>query len=967
MPAAPLPHDEADRLAALRRLGILDTPSEERFDRLVRVASTALGMPIALVSLIDQHRQWFKARVGLDATETPREQAFCAHAITNPGETLVVPDATQDERFADNPLVTDDPNIRFYAGRVVHGTEGQPLGTLCVIDREPRQFDAHDNQVLCDLAELVEEELAQSDRNTVVMALERSERSKATLLHALEEGLVVQDATGRIVEWNRAATELLGLSDDELAGRTSIDPRWRAVHVDGRPWPGEDHPAMEALRTGEPVSDRTMGVHRPDSSLVWLRVNSRPIRDRDGHVTSVLTLFADVVATFDNERASETMTLRLRQAIESSGIGTAILDGRGSTMFVNDAYTDILGLGHHDLLGRTPTVWIHPDDPQYGGRGFDELGWGDSVRLTTEIRVLGHDRRDRWVRAHLTRLVDRSTTDRFVLQLEDVTERRRLADALRSSEELARASLDSLEQGVVLADATGAIHQINPAAERILGHTADELTAAFRSGTWETYDEHGKVKPRDQRPIRRVMDTREAVRSEILGWRHSAGHLVLLRLSCVPIPDADGVEGRFVVAFADVTDQHRAERLVDATFAMAPVGLALVDDERSVVRCNPTFATHAGGNGEDPGGQALDALLDIAGDAPREDGTGAGLGDELHLAADDGTQSWIETRSAEIDDFDRSMRIVATFDVTARKQLELDLQRFSHLFENANDIITVVDPTGQVLYASPSNERVLGYPFGWRSPGGILDLVHPDDLPATAAEFEALRAGARGSDPFTMRVRSFDGEWKHIETIGTNLVDEPSVKGIVLTSRDVTERQQLSAELAHRASHDPLTDLPNRAAAEERLADALRRTPGDRRLVGVCYLDLDGFKTVNDTLGHAAGDEVIVDVGRRLADGVRESDLPARFGGDEFVVVLDQLPNAERAVAVARRLWEDLTTPPLRSGDVPVGVSVGIAVSQPDDTVDSLLSRADTALYRAKSSTTSKVILYEGLDVPSVT
>ena len=797
MPAAHLPPDEADRLAALRRLGILDTPDEERFDRLVRLAAASLGTPIALVSLVDRQRQWFKARVGLDATETPREMAFCAHAILEPTETLVVGDATHDPRFADNPLVTGDPEIRFYAGRVVSDPDGHPLGTLCVIDGEPHEFGDQDDQILTDLAHLVEQELAHAERDHLVSTIERSERSKATLLDALAEGLVVQDADGGIVEWNHAATQLLGLSDDELAGRTSFDPRWRSVHVDGSPWPGDTHPAMESLRTGEPVSDRTMGVHRPDSSLVWLNVNSRPIRDHDGNVTSVLTLFADVASSFDNERASATLALRLRQAIESSGIGTAILDRSGSAMFVNDAFTEILGVVHADVLGRPPSVWIHPDDPEFGRKHLDELTWGESARMTTEIRILDRDGDRRWARAHLTRLADDATNDRYVLQLEDVTERRRLSEALRDSEELATASLDALEQGVVLADETGAIHRLNPAAEQILGHTAEELTDAFRSGQWETYDERGQVLPPELRPIRRVIDTREAVQGEIVGWRHSAGHLVLLRLSCIPIPDGAQVPARFVVAFADVTDQHRTERLVDATFAMAPVGLALVDEDRSVVRWNPTFASHAGGHDDDPTGHALDALIDLGSGDDRRDEQ---FGDELHIERADGTETWVETRSARIDDFERSMRIVATFDVTARKQLELDLQRFSHLFRHANDIITVVDETGGTLYASPSNERILGYPDGWRTPGGTLALIHPDDLPTAASAFDALVRDAEGShQPVTIRVRTYTGGWKYIETIGINLLDEPSVRGIVLTSRDVTERQLLSDELAHRA------------------------------------------------------------------------------------------------------------------------------------------------------------------------
>ncbi|VVD91908.1 putative GAF sensor diguanylate cyclase [Pandoraea communis] len=150
--------DEAERLAALRRYEILDTPPEPAFDRIVRLASHLLGTPIALISLIDETRQWFKARQGIDAAQTPRSMAFSAHAILD-DDVLVVPDARADRRFADHPLVTGEPNIRFYAGAPLRTPEGHRLGTLCVIDRRPRTLDDEKRALLADLSALVVDEL----------------------------------------------------------------------------------------------------------------------------------------------------------------------------------------------------------------------------------------------------------------------------------------------------------------------------------------------------------------------------------------------------------------------------------------------------------------------------------------------------------------------------------------------------------------------------------------------------------------------------------------------------------------------------------------------------------------------------------------------------------------------------------------------------------------------------------------
>jgi diguanylate cyclase (GGDEF)-like protein len=154
-----IPDDEQARLETLRLLSVLDTPAEERFDRLTRIAKRLFAVPIALVSLVDENRQWFKSCIGLTATETPRDVSFCGHAILDDG-IFVVPDASQDERFADNPLVVGEPHIRFYAGCPLHAPNGLRLGTLCIIDYVPRHFSPEDYESLTDLALMVERELA---------------------------------------------------------------------------------------------------------------------------------------------------------------------------------------------------------------------------------------------------------------------------------------------------------------------------------------------------------------------------------------------------------------------------------------------------------------------------------------------------------------------------------------------------------------------------------------------------------------------------------------------------------------------------------------------------------------------------------------------------------------------------------------------------------------------------------------
>lgn len=155
---APIPAHEADRLRALRELLILDTPPEERFDRLVQFAAEEFDVPISVISLVDSSRQWFKARVGVNVCETGRDISFCGHALES-REILMIEDALRDERFFDNPLVVGAPHIRFYAGAPLTMSSGSIIGTLCVIDTKPRRFDAVDRSILHALRDLAVAEL----------------------------------------------------------------------------------------------------------------------------------------------------------------------------------------------------------------------------------------------------------------------------------------------------------------------------------------------------------------------------------------------------------------------------------------------------------------------------------------------------------------------------------------------------------------------------------------------------------------------------------------------------------------------------------------------------------------------------------------------------------------------------------------------------------------------------------------
>jgi len=218
--------EEGERLAALDRIGLCDTPAAESFDRVTRLAAKALDVPIALVSLVAETRQWFKAKVGLEVTETSRQVSFCSHAVV--GRTpLIVPDALLDARFADNPLVTGEPRIRAYAGIPLNTTDGHAIGTLCVIDRRPRAWSAAEIATLTDHAAIIQElvqgmELAADNERALYLATERE-----TLYRELFEnagvGIILASLSGRLLRANPHILALLGCPAERLGKLSFLD------------------------------------------------------------------------------------------------------------------------------------------------------------------------------------------------------------------------------------------------------------------------------------------------------------------------------------------------------------------------------------------------------------------------------------------------------------------------------------------------------------------------------------------------------------------------------------------------------------------------------------------------------------------------------------------------------------------------------------------------------------------------
>ncbi|GAA2604651.1 putative bifunctional diguanylate cyclase/phosphodiesterase [Paractinoplanes durhamensis] len=282
-------------------------------------------------------------------------------------------------------------------------------------------------------------------------------------------------------------------------------------------------------------------------------------------------------------------------------------------------------------------------------------------------------------------------------------------------------------------------------------------------------------------------------------------------------------------------------------------------------------------------------------------------------------------------------------------------QRFHALVQHSSDVVTVVSPEGDVLYQSESVQRVFGFPARVFSGKRLTKLVDPESAVRLAQAMRQVAGRPYATIMLELPVKHHDGRIRQAEVTITNLLSDPSVAGLVLNTRDISERKELQDQLVHEAYHDALTQLANRALFRDRVCDALRsRGPDDD--VTVLFLDLDGFKEVNDSLGHLAGDQLLVQVADRLRTSVREVDVVARFGGDEFAVLIQASLDSDDAEQVARRIIEVLDQP-FRSDsrDIHVQASIGLAAAgvlgEPEgDGAEQLMRNADLAMYKAKSA-----------------
>ena len=979
MLTAPMPLDEKERLRALERLGILDSAPEREFDALAAIAALVCGVPISLVSLIDHDRQWFKANVGLPGvTETPRDVAFCAHAIFDDG-IFEVPDALADPRFADNPLVTTAPDIRFYAGATLRLSDGAHVGTLCVIDRVPRRLSEKQREALR-LLSIAAVQALESRR--MARGFAASENRFRKLSEASPLGVFATDLAGACTYTNARWQAIYGLSEAQALG----DGWSHTLHHDDKAAVFAQWQHAAELKQ---EFDMEFRVCRHDGTVRHVRSVARAILNGDDEVTGYVGSVEDVTERLQSRQALDEERMRLAAIIEGTGAGTWEWNVQtGETRF-NIRWAEIVGATLDELSPTTIQTWVdlaHPEDMARSNVLLQAHFAGETVDYECEARMRHHDGHWVWVLDRgkvLTRTVEGQPEWMFGTHL-DITARKAQEDRLRKSEELLNQTgalaqvggweVDIASGSIQWSEQTCRIHGVEPGYKPQLAEAIEfyapearpivesAVAQAMADGTdWDL------ELPIIQKGGRRI-------------WVRAVGHAEFL----------GGNPVRLYGAFQDITLRvqgrlalEAAQQRVTLATETGGIGVWELNVQTGVLTWDALmYAMYGLPEGSGTDGYELWARHLHPADRSRAEQefkssleSGADFRSEFRVIWDDGSVHFLRAAgSVTRDAAGQALHIVGVnWDVTPLRELASQLAEQHELLrvtlQSIGDAVITTDAQSQVTWLNPVAERMTGW-LSSEALGRPLTQVfhivneetrHPTENPVATCLAQGTIVGLANDTVLISR----NGDEFGIEDSAAPIRNRSGdVLGVVLVFHDVTEQRRLSGEMSYRATHDALTGLVNRAEFETRLRRTLDKAHADRSEHAMLYIDLDQFKLVNDACGHSVGDQLLQQVAKLLREAVRARDTLARLGGDEFAVILEHCP-ADQAQCVAQQICDRMEEFRFVHEDrrFRIGTSIGLVpVDSRWASTAAAMQAADTSCYAAKEAGRNRVHVWFDTD-----
>ena len=530
---------ESYRLSVLRSYGLLDSPQEQTFDAITRMAARLFEMPTVLISLIDEDRQWFKSRVGLDVCETSRDISFCNHVL-DANAPLVVPDARADARFADNPLVTGAPHIRFYAGAPLRAPEGVILGTLCLIDSKTREFSDDDRAQLSEMADLV------VDR----MKLQHNERLYRSLIESSSDLVTVFDQQGNVTYQSPSFMRLSGHDFTELNGEQILE----LVHPD-------DRNAVQQIYADIKENKRDRAIHRyrflsGDGSWRTLESYGHYQLD-DPHINGIVSISHDVTESVQMEEQLSLSEQRFVATFEQSSVGMAMVALDGTLLRINQTFSEMTGIDPTRMSEHRYREIILPDELEAASTESQRLISGQDKSLSLERRLVHQNGRVRWAQFAISRVTDARKNDYLLVQVQDIEARRAQEERLRLLESVAVNANDAIliTEAEPIEEENGGprILYANESYLKMSGYTLEEVV--------------GKT-PRIMQGPETDLAVREQIHKSLKRWKPIVAELInytrdgtpfWVELSIVPVADEKGWYTHWVSIQRDITARKESE------------------------------------------------------------------------------------------------------------------------------------------------------------------------------------------------------------------------------------------------------------------------------------------------------------------------------------------------------------------------------------------------------------------------
>ncbi|MCA1987580.1 MAG: PAS domain S-box protein [Desulfarculus sp.] len=782
-----------------------------------------------------------------------------------------------------------------------------------------------------------------------------SEAHYRTLFETAGDAIFIL-ADGRLLDCNPRSLEIFNCSRPEIIGRTPADLS-PAVQPDGRPSDAAFDELAARAKAGESLR-YTWRHRRCDGQDFETEVSlNQVIIQGQPYLLAVVRDISQQVAAETSLRRSEE---RFRRLSENAPDIIYTLDEKGAFTYVNPAWTRILGHPAEEVLGRYFVDFAPPGAAGKLAGLFKSIRDGHQTQyLTDELK-----HRDGGTRLFAMsggpNLDDAGRVTGMVGMLKDVTEQTRAQQALRASEERLRAALECAPDPVVIYDLEGRFQYLNPAFTRIMGWQPEELLGR-RPGFIPSDEEDAT-----QAFYARVLagETVSAFRGR---RRTKDGRLVHVSLSGAALLDEAGQPTGMVVTLRDITQRVLAEQALrksEASLAraqrMAKLGNWELDLASRALTCSAEVYRIYGidtPNSPITLNRFLRAVHPEDLDMVREHlemviHLHHPLSLEHRILRPDGQERIVNQQAElELDASGKGLRLVgAVQDITRRRRSEEQMRLLARVFENTVEGILVTDTQGVIQMVNRAFSDITGYSAVeavGNNPRLLNSRHHPPEFFGQMWRDLAEKGHWQGEIWNRRKNGEAYPEWLTITAIKDSQNRTAHYVGVF---HDITEAKRSQEKISYQAYHDALTGLPNRMLFNDRLKVALAQAQRRGRGLSILFLDLDNFKTINDSLGHAVGDLLLQQVAKRLVRWVREEDTVARLGGDEFIMLLSAVGEPDAAVQVAERILETLAEP-IQIGDQELFITASIGITIfPHDGLEpeTLVSNADLAMYRAK-------------------